>query len=694
MKPRDNNEHPPPSPRSPLSSALSILMLAAVLGLVWFAALPAEAFKGGTDPLRFTLIIIIALVAVATWGVLLAKAQNQRAGQIEEERDLFFRLSLDIFGVLSLSGHFERLNPALVNILGLKPENIVGMSLLDIVHAEDLGIARKGLTALANGRPSQFELRCRCGDGSYRWLNWSANPLLEESRIYAVAHDVTGRKASEDALRTESTFRKAMEDSVLTGLRAIDREGRIIYVNHAFCELVGYSAEELIGQKPPFPYWPDKEHAQNWYKLHLCLAGEAPTQGMELRVRRRNGKLLDVRLHISPLIDAHGIQTGWMTAMTDITEQGRARAELQAANDRITTVLEGLDAAVYVAEASSGTLLYTNRAYEAQARFAGETSHIGLPQPELGDYPVDPRKLNARDVPRELFDGELQHPATGQWFHLRERALRWVDGRVVRLAVATDVSALKRAEELNRAQEERLARTSRLITMGEMASTLAHELNQPLSAISNYSMGCVNRLKSGNYKHEDILGAMEKASAQAARAGNIVRRVRDFVRKSEPRRALVNIGQIAEEALGIAGIEARRLGARVSTNIPGDLPLVMADRIMVEQVLMNLIKNAAEAMQDLPLDERQIHLRARLTADAIEVSVSDHGCGVSPEHLENLFSPFFTTKQDGMGMGLNICRSIIEFHKGRLWVDANPAGGSIFTFTLPQEKNLGSEHDT
>ncbi|MBS1209460.1 MAG: sensor histidine kinase [Proteobacteria bacterium] len=693
MKPSDDTEHSSPSPKRPQSSALSILMLAAVLGLVWFAALPSDVFQDGGELLRFPLVIVIALIAVAAWSVRLVTEQKQRVGRVEEERDLFFSLSLDIVSVLSLDGHFERINPALVNILGLKPENVAGMALTDIVHADDAVIARNGLTSLASGRPTKFELRCRCGDGSYRWLNWSANPLPEDRRIYAVAHDVTDRKASEDALRAESAFRKAMEDSVLTGLRAIDLKGRIIYVNRAFCDLVGFAAEELIGQTPPFPYWPERDHELYWDKLRLSLAGKAPPEGMEQRIRRRNGKHLDVRLHVSPLIDANGHQTGWMTAMTDITEQRRARAELQAANDRITTVLEGLDAAVYVAEAASGDLLYSNRAYEAQACFAGNASHMVVPHPELGDYPVDPRKLSARDVPRELFDGELQHPVTAQWFHLRERALRWVDGRVVRLAVATDISALKRAEELNREQEARLARTSRLITMGEMASTLAHELNQPLSAISNYSMGCVNRLKSGNYKHEEILGAMEKASAQAARAGNIVRRVRDFVRKSEPRRALVNIGQVTEDALSIAGIEARRLGARVVMHIPNDLPMVMADRIMIEQILMNLIKNAAESMQNLPLEQRQIHITARLADEAIEVSVADSGCGISPEHREDLFSPFFTTKQDGMGMGLNICRSIIEYHKGRLWVDANPAGGSIFSFTLPQEKSLEPEYD-
>lgn len=695
MESSENAEHISPSAQRPQSSALSVLILAIVLGLVWFAAVPAEISQGESERMRLSLIIIIALIAVASWGVLLASKQNQRAGQIAEERDLFFTLSLDIFGVLSEDGHFERINPAVLNILGLKPESLTeGMSLLDIVHAEDVALAQSNLKNLSDGRPVKFEVRCRCGDGSWRWLSWSASLLAEEGRIYAVAHDITERKTREDFLRAETSFRQAMEDSVLTGLQAIAPDGRILYVNRAFAELVGWSADALAHQAPPYAFWPAEDQNQNWLRLQQCMKGDAPRDGLEMVICHREGRRVDVRIHISPLVDARGEQTGWMTAMTDITEQKRARTELQAANERITTVLDGLDAVVYVAEASSGELLYANRAFDAQHALAGETNPLVVPQPELGDYPFDPRKLSARDLPRELFDGELQHPFTGQWFHLRERALRWVDGRIVRLAVATDITALKRAEELNREQEQRLARTSRLITMGEMASTLAHELNQPLSAISNYCMGCVNRLKSGQYRIEDILGAMEKASTQATRAGNIVRRIRDFVRKSEPRRSLIHISQVAEEALGIAEIEARRLGARIYTSLPPDLPEVMADRIMIEQVLMNLIKNAAEAMQEIPLDQRVIRLQACRKDEWIEVSVADQGCGISAAHQEELFSPFFTTKQEGMGMGLNICRSIIEFHKGRLWLDANPTGGSIFRFTLALEKSLEPDHDT
>ena len=673
-----------------LLPAVIVLVATGFLGVAWFLshgeALPGSYFL----PERFSVVAVVTLISTAAWGLWLASREKQRTGEVEEERDLFFTLSLDIFCVLSGDGRFERVNPAILNTLGIKPESLTeGSSLLELVHPEDLLQARRSLATLEAGHPARFEVRCRCGDGNWRWLSWSATPMPEDGHIYAVAHDVTGRKASEEALRSESAFRKAMEDSVLTGLRAIDLQGRIIYVNRAFCELVGYPQSKLLAQAPPFPYWDADEQAQNAAILQQCLAGKAPAEGFEQRIRRGDGKRRDVRMHVSPLIDAHGEQTGWMTALTDITEQRRARTELQAANERITAVLDGLDSVVYVADVTTGDVLYANLACADQIERAGLPA---VPQPAPEDYPLAPASLTRQDLPCELYDGELQHPGTGQWFHLRERALRWVDGRIARLVVATDITAMRRAEEVTREQEASLARTSRLITMGEMASTLAHELNQPLSAISNYSKGCVNRLRSGNYKLDDILGAMDKAATQAARAGEIVRRVRDFVRKSEPRRTQVSLAQITDDALGIAGIEVRRLGARVTTRIPPDLPEVMADPIMIEQVLMNLIRNAAEAMQEIPMAQRQITISAGLHEDCIEMMVADHGCGISPENQANLFSPFFTTKPDGMGMGLNICRSIMEFHKGRLWIEPNPEGGTNFRFTLPRETDLEPEH--
>ena len=653
-------------------------------------ALQAMAFPaGGTAARVLPPVLIVGLSMLVLWSLWMLRRHVLRRVQVEKERDRLFNLSLDMLCVVDLEGRFRRCNPAFERVLGHDPQTLPGRALIDHVHPEDVAQTLGMLRRLMDGEPVNFENRCRCADGSYKWLVWSINPVRDEGLVYAVAHDITGRKATEDALRAESAFRKAMEDSVITGLRAIDLSGRIIYANTAFCRMLGFEESELIGAEPPFPYWPEEQREVCERNLSLTLSGQAPRSGFEMRIRRKNGERFDARFYLSPLIDLTGRQTGWMASITDITEPKRVRAALEAAHERFEAVLDGLDAAVFVADARTDEILFANLAFKHIHGFdaVGRTvPGVGVPQPERGDYRADPRALAQADVPRELFDGELQHPLSGRWYHVRERATRWVDGRVVRMGIATDITDRKQTAELARQQQERLQRTARLITMGEMASTLAHELNQPLSAIANYCSGSVTRLQSGKARPEDVLVAMQKAAAQAERAGRIIRSVREFVKKSEPRRAPLDMGEVLEDALGFADIDARRTGTRIQTEIEPGLPPAFADRVMIEQVLLNLIRNGIDAMLDTPRAQRVLVIRVRAFGPAaLEVAVVDRGHGIGEEGRRQLFTPFYTTKVDGMGMGLNICRSIVEFHNGRLIVDANPEGGTIFAFTLPTE---------
>ncbi|MGB7987997.1 MAG: PAS domain S-box protein [Candidatus Methylophosphatis roskildensis] len=381
--------------------------------------------------------------------------------------------------------------------------------------------------------------------------------------LSSLRRHVQGRYAAEAALRDEHGFRKAMEDSLLTGLRARDLDGRIIYVNPAFCRMVGWSAVELIGMKPPMPYWSPEEYEQTRAIHDLVLAGRAPPEGVEVRLKRKNGELFEALIIEAPLIDAQGKQRGWMGSVLDITER-------------------------------------------------------------------------------------------------------------------------KRALEFERQQQDKLQATARLVTMGELASTLAHELNQPLSAIASYNTGCINRLEEGQIDREQILAVLKKLGQQAQRAGQIVRRVHEFVRRSEPNRVPASVDAIVEDSVELLDPAARKRGARIDVSYGKDLPEVLADRVMVEQVILNLARNGLDAMTDLPLDERVLSLStARNDDDTLRVSIADRGCGISGDTERKLFSPFFTTKAEGMGMGLNICRSIVELHKGRLWFEPNPTGGTIFHFTLP-----------
>jgi len=355
----------------------------------------------------------------------------------------------------------------------------------------------------------------------------------------------------------------------------------------------------------------------------------------------------------------------------------------------LDAVLDGLEDAVYVVDACSSEILFANRAFQALHGFdtVGQVLREWIvPLPERGDYRVDPRGVEVFDAPCELFDGELLQPRTGHWYHVREQAVLWIDGRVVRLGIATDITGRKKTAEITRQQEERIARTARLVTLGEMASMLAHELNQPLSAIANYCNGCVTRMQAGAGA-EELLSAMQKAAAQAERAGKIIARIRAFVKKSEPRRRSTPVSGILEEALGLIEIDARRRGIRLSVEVASGLPDVHADQIMIEQVLLNLARNGFDAMSDTPDDERELTVRARTSGERfVEIAVIDRGHGISEEDMERLFYPFVTTRDEGMGMGLVICRSIIEFHDGRLAAESNPEGGTIFTFTLPIEE--------
>ncbi|HSV71771.1 MAG TPA: PAS domain S-box protein [Methylibium sp.] len=515
---------------------------------------------------------------------------------------------------------------------------------------------------------------------------------------------VRRRSQMQSALVSETNFRRAMENSMLTGMRAMDLEGRITYVNPAFCAMTGYTEAELIGRLPPYPYWPLDRLEENNRLLLQELQGRSPAGGIEIKVMRKDGTLFDARMYVSPLIDAKGQQTGWMTSMTNITEAKRIRDQLSASHERFTTVLEGLEAAVSVLSVAQAEILFANRSYRlwfgAEARghalLAGADEHGGAP-PDADD-PVDSfgglpaqHLTDAAGDAREVFVEPLQ-----KWFEVRARYVQWTDGRLAQMLIATDITARRRAEEQASHQAEKAQVTSRLVTMGEMASSVAHELNQPLTAITNYCNGMVSRVRGDAIDKSDLIAALEKTSRQAQRAGQIIHRIRAFVKRSEPQRQPAKARDIVEDAVELASIEVRRRNVNIRTYVAQRLPLLQVDPILIEQVILNLLKNAAEAIDSahLPPARRHIELRVvpRHTPEeggVIEFSVTDHGPGVKPEVMARLYEAFFSTKADGLGIGLSLCRSIIESHRGRIRAEnlynGDIAIGCRFAFTLPVE---------
>jgi two-component system sensor histidine kinase DctS len=401
--------------------------------------------------------------------------------------------------------------------------------------------------------------------------------------VLLLARDVRRRAQAELALAEALAFRKAMEDSLSTGLRARDLQGAIRYVNPAFCAMVGYSADELRAVHPPArpPYWPP-ENADEYQRRQdtrrggtIAIAGEArdPREGFETVFMRKNGERFPVMIYEAPLVDGQGRHTGWMSA-------------------------------------------------------------------------------------------------------------------------ALDLSAQRRFEEVARQQQDRLQATARLASVGEMASLLSHELNQPLAAIASYASGSMNLLHDadGAQDLKALLGpALARIAEQAERAGRVIKSVHDLVRRREQLHETLGAEQLFEAVLPLARLYARRSGTRIELDLPpptGPRPRVRCDRTMVEQVLLNLARNGIQAMEmNTPLAARVLTLRARQThARWVTFAVVDAGPGIATEVAARLFTPFFTTKAEGMGLGLSLCRTVVEQHGGALDFGPGPGGlGTEFRFTLPAQ---------
>lgn len=401
------------------------------------------------------------------------------------------------------------------------------------------------------------------------------------SVLVLLARDTRRRLRAERDLADALAFRKAMEDSVITGLRARDLQGRITYVNPAFCEMVGFSPEELMadsGESPEVPYWPTElAHEYQQRQARRLAGGMPPREGFESVFMRKDGTRFPVLIFEAPLINAQRVQTGWMSAFIDISEQ-------------------------------------------------------------------------------------------------------------------------RRIEELSRASQERLQASARLATVGEMASLLSHELTQPLAAIASYATGSLNMLgPHAKGEQAEVAMAVRRIAEQADRAGQVIRSVHDFVRRRDRTREAVAPQALIDAVLPLVRLQARKLGVIIEVVLEDRLPQAMCDRTLVEQVLLNLARNAMQAM-DTPdnAGERVLRLRvARAVAVGgtgagaedvrrwLEFSVADLGSGISEEVASRLFTPFFTTRADGMGLGLSLCRTVVEQHGGVLLFEPNRPRGTVFRFTLP-----------
>ena len=379
--------------------------------------------------------------------------------------------------------------------------------------------------------------------------------------LYALRRDFVKRQQVQALLQTQVALRTAMENSVTIGLRAWDLGGKILYVNEAFCRMVGYSASELIGRATPFPYWP-ADQLEALQRVHDSIMAQGTSgEGIEVQFQHRDGHLIDVLIHEAPLNSSAGEQMGWMSSVLDISER-------------------------------------------------------------------------------------------------------------------------KRAQRMAAAQQEKLEASGRLVAVGEVASTLAHELNQPLGALSSFANGLLNRLNDGSISLPELLPVVARMARLAERAGGIIKRVNAFARRRELSRQRLDMGAFLQRVLVLLGDEQTVPPAWA---LPDHPIWVEADELLLEHLVNNLVGNAQDwAPHGGQSAQVWVNLRLDDAQSMAVLSVADTGPGVSEEAQASIFNAFVSRKEGGMGMGLAICRSIVEAHHGRIEVTRDPLlGGACFTVLLP-----------
>jgi two-component system sensor kinase FixL len=441
--------------------------------------------------------------------------------------------------------------------------------------------------------------------------------------------------------------------------------------------------------------------------MGLALRERRPVSGSEVVAERPDGTRVPFIAYPAPLENEAGEVTGGVNVLVDISQRKKTEAALRDSEARLRLALEAGQLAFWELNVVTGSI----------TRGPGHDRIFGHEQPvPEWDYRafLDQVLPEERARVESAYYAAIQH-RTGAFIECRIRRLldgevRWIElqgqpqvepgGRVVRhLGVVRDITDRKRTETILREKEARLRdlhsellHVSRLSAAGEMASALAHELNQPLTAISSAVRAAQRTLLVAPQRKGsagEIVEALDLAAEQAVRAGHIVRNLRDFVaRDGEADKQIEDLSKLAEEAGALALVGAREHGVEVRSEFDPQLPPVLVDRIQIQQVLLNLMRNAVEAMRQDENDEapsaRKLTLSARrLGPDLVEVAVADTGPGLSPEIAARLFEPFVSNKPGGMGMGLSICRSIVEAHGGRLWAEPNAEGGTVFRFTLP-----------
>lgn len=692
-----------------------------------------------------TLVFIACALAAFTGilSVLHGRDVAKRKQAEETWRSSEERLNLLVSAVTDViyrydpsSGRYDFISPSFESQTGYAVDEIMtdpnGVT-RRITHPDDVTRAfSHGSECIARGPttgPCLLEYRVIRKDGRMIWvedrkdIEWT--PDGKVYRINGVVRDISERRRADEALhRHEAMLTKAQAIAHLGSWELDLERNRLSWSDEVF-RIFGLMPKEFGATYEAFlnAVHPDDREAVN-QAFTESLEGRA-AYDITHRVLRPDGQVRVVHERCDHTRDEAGKVICSVGTVLDISERRRAEDALQKAHDELearvkkrTTALSQLTESLRREIAERQRVEESLRRSERDYRTLFESAHDAIFVFDPNDetiLEVNQRACDIYGFEREellgnsldLFQSEdrrgrektneiLKHEGAGGFklvHHRKDGTEVFVEanaavvtyrGREAVISINRDVTGRLRAERESREHLSQLAHVSRLSTMGELAAGLAHELNQPLAAMANYSSACARMLESGSTDSRKLAEGMNKATAQAQLAGQIVRRLRSHVRKSEPKHVRVHLNALIRETLPLLEDEARKQGIAQRLVLADTLPSVYADSIQLKQVILNLLRNGIEAIGDAAPRRREIEIRTACLPDgAVEVSVSDTGPGLRPGAKDRAFEAFFTTKPQGIGIGLSISRSIIEAHRGTLSFVTNPGMGATARFTLP-----------
>ncbi|SDP71244.1 PAS domain-containing protein [Phyllobacterium sp. OV277] len=572
------------------------------------------------------------------------------------------------------------------------------------IHPEDAaGLLEKLNRSLATGERFFKRFRLRRADGVYRWVEGSAEPLRDESgRIlqwYGLSHDIEDQLQAEEELRSSKQQLEQMIDAVPFNVLSFAPSGRMTYASQRYQDQVGSPAEQIQDFDALAR---DVAHPEDFPTMFKrAKNGFATGQPFVNRFRRRlkDGSYRWIEARAQPLRDADGAIVQWYIASIDIEDEMQAQEALRERERFLWQLVETLPAMIDCA-APNGEPVYRSQqlreflGYELEeldgaikSRLDG-TLDAGVHPDDLAGVKeqyaqcLSTGESYARRHRLRRFNGEYR------WVETRAAPMRDSEGNIVQWnVICLDIDGEVRAQGELRLAQESLARASQAASLAELSASIAHEVNQPLAAVVANSHACQRWLTAEPPNLERANKTVERIIRDANSAADVVSRIRALFKQSVETRTITTLDSVVAEARELLTEEAVRRRIRVNVDVERNLPPVALDRIQIQQVLINLMRNGMDAM-DSATGDRVLRMRVRYLGDVVRTEISDYGPGIA--FPDRIFEPFFTTKGHGMGMGLSICRSIIESHGGRLWAENNEPHGATFIFTLPIEMKAAS----